>query len=218
VISVTRKKNIMYKKIAMIFSLCAIILSVALGAGTSLAWFSDNSDGMTNIFHFANFDVDVSFLDEYGNWKSIDSRTDIFDQEALYEPGYVEVVYFRIDNAGDVEFDFKTTVSVVDSIPAENANGDLFYLHRYLKFGVVFADGLDQLKEKVKTREQAIGIANAELGDDTADKAELGAGKSCYMALVVHMPESVGNDANYVGNSGAEVKLGIIVDAMQKRS
>ena len=93
-----RKKNIPYKRIALALSLCALIIWGILGAGTSLAWFTDTSTELNNIFHFAEFDVEVSHRLTDGKWEPVDSKTKIFDEEALYEPGYVQVVYLKVKN------------------------------------------------------------------------------------------------------------------------
>ena len=56
-----QEKKSKYKKIALVFGLCILIVWGILGTGTSLAWFSDKTPEMNNIFNFADFDVDVSY-------------------------------------------------------------------------------------------------------------------------------------------------------------
>jgi hypothetical protein len=90
-----------YKRIALVLSLCSLIIWGILGTGASLAWFVDTSDVVTNIFHTANFDLEVSHRTDDYKWESIDAKTDIFDDEALYEPGYVQVIYLKVENKGD---------------------------------------------------------------------------------------------------------------------
>ena len=93
-------------KIALVLSLCMIAVWMVLGTGASLAWFTDTSEEIRNIIHFADFDLEVSYRDENGDYQKIDDQTAIFDDEALYEPGYVQVVYLKIENLGDMPFDF----------------------------------------------------------------------------------------------------------------
>ena len=52
-----------HKRIALALSLCALIIWGILGTGASLAWFTDTSPEINNIFHFAEFDVEVSQSD-----------------------------------------------------------------------------------------------------------------------------------------------------------
>lgn len=130
-------KKITYKKIALALSLFALILWGILGTGASVAWFTDTSEEVNNIFHFADFELAVSHRTEDGDWEPIDGRTDVFDNEALYEPGYVQIVYLKIENKGSRAFDFHTAVSVTGYTTATNVFGHHFLLQDHLKFGVV---------------------------------------------------------------------------------
>ena len=49
-----------YKKLALVLSLSLIIVWMILGTGASLAWFTDTSEEVKNIFHVAEFDLEVS--------------------------------------------------------------------------------------------------------------------------------------------------------------
>ena len=79
--SVLKKKP--YKKIALALSLCFLIVWGVLGTGASLAWFTDTSNELNNIFHFADFELKVSHRTEDGDWEIVDSDTRIFDENAL---------------------------------------------------------------------------------------------------------------------------------------
>lgn len=210
-----------YKKIALSLSLLLIAAWFVLGTGASLAWFVDTDEEVKNVFHFAEFDLEVSHRLEDGTWEKVEQDTKIFDDEALYEPGYVQVVYLKIDNLGTVPFDFKTAVTVSDYTLATNVFGQNFQLQDHLKFGLTTAETEAELYEKVATRNLAKEVANMPLNnyyqnDYTTDKAELGAKETVYMALIVRMPEEVGNIANYRGEEIPRVELGVIVSATQK--
>lgn len=214
----TDKKKPSYKKIALALSLCLLFVWGILGTGASLAWFTDTSDKISNVFHFADFELEVSHRDDEGNWVVLDGNTPIFDDEALYEPGYVQVIYLKVKNKGSVPFDFYTAVSIKDSKPSRNAFGDWIWLHEHLKFGVVSADSEDAMEGKVASREMAKKIATMKLQSyDKLGAAEIPAGEEIFMALVVTMPEEVGNEANYAtGEDIPEVKLGVIFKAEQQ--
>lgn len=208
-------KNRIYKQIALALSLCAIIVWCILGTGASLAWFTDTSPEINNIFHFADFELEVSHRLTDGKWESIDGKTDIFDDEALYEPGYVQVVYLKVENKGTVPFEFSTAVNVNGCIVATNVFGQEFMLQDYLKFGVTTADSEEAMKNSVPDREKAVEIANMPLHNYATETAILEPGATKYIALVVRMPEEVGNVANYRGETIPEVDLGITVKADQ---
>ena len=212
-----KNKNL-YKKIALILSLCLIAVWAILGTGASLAWFTDTSEEVKNIFHVAEFDLVVSHRLEDGSYEEIDGQTKIFDDEALYEPGYVQVVYLKIENRGTVPFDFQTAVTVTDYTVATNIFGQQFNLQDYLKFGVVTAATESELEAKLEERDLAKEAATMKLSNYSSDIAELEAGGETYMAIIVHMPEEVGNDANYRGDKIPRVELGIIVNATQQKN
>lgn len=208
------KKRI-YKQIALALSLCALLIWAILGTGASLAWFTDTSPEINNIFHFAEFDLVVSHRLTDGKWEEVDSQTKIFDEEALYEPGYVQVVYLKVENKGTVPFKFSTAVNVNGCIVATNVFGQDFMLQDYLKFGLTIADSEDAMMNSVPNREKAVEIANMPLHNYATEAAELAAGATKYIALIVRMPEEVGNVANYRGDTVPKVELGITVKADQ---
>ena len=212
-----------YKKIALVFSLCAIILWGILCTGASLAWFADTSPQINNIFHFSDFDFKVSFFDKNKNWSEIKSDTEIFDKNALYEPGFVQVVYLKVENENSVPFHFSTAVNVNGCIEATNAFGQPFMLQDYLKFGVItnmkeqdIINGtLDREVAKNNATVTIKEIADMPLHNYATEPAFLPSEGEAYIALIVRMPEEVGNIANYRGNTIPKVELGITVKAEQ---
>ena len=211
----SQANKILYKQIALALSLCALIVWCILGTGASLAWFADTSPEINNIFHFADFDLVVSHRLTDGKWDEVDSQTKIFNEEALYEPGYVQVVYLKVENKGTVPFEFYTAVNVNGCIKATNVFGQQFMLQDYLKFGVTTDDSEEAMKNSVPDREKAVEIADMPLHNYDTETAVLNPGATKYIALIVRMPEEVDNIANYRGNTVPEVDLGITVKADQ---
>lgn len=211
------KKN--YTRAGLVLSVVLMILWSLIGTGTSLAWFTDTDQGVTNVFHFANFEVEAEYRTADGTWKSIEGESKIFDDQALYEPGYVQVVYLRVTNKGDVPFDYQTAVRDVACTPATNVFGQTFYLQNYLQFGLTEAvQTEEQMDALVQTRDLARSYATMPLGTYEKDIASLDAGETVYMALVVQMPQEVDNVANYRGDEVPKVELGLIVTATQQKN
>lgn len=211
----SKSKKGLYKQIALALSLCALIVWGVLGTGASLAWFSDTSTELNNIFHVAEFDLLVSHRLTDGSWEEVDSQTKIFEENALYEPGYVQIVYLKVDNNGDVPFEFYTAVNVNGFVEAINVIGDSFKLQNYLKFGITISDSEADMKNSLPNREKAVEVANLPLHNYSTDTAELAPGETKYIAIVVRMPKDVGNIANYRGDTVPSVDLGITVKADQ---
>lgn len=215
----TRKKS--YTKIALTLSICLLMMWALLGTGTTIAWFTDTSEVQKNTFFIGELDLVVSHKLEDGTYEEIESDTKVFDDEALYEPGYVQVVYLKVENKGDVPFEYKLSVDVNDVTVAKSVLGNDIYLPNYLKYGVLF--GADEAE---LTRETAKVIAENEFSGETMnfplnvysekDNAVLQPGSERYIALIVRMPEVVGNAANYRGTTIPRVDLGITVKASQE--
>ena len=214
-----------YKRIALALSLCALIIWGILGTGASLAWFTDSTPEINNIFHFAQFDLKVSYLDENKEWTEIKGDTKVFDENALYEPGYVQVVYLKVENEGDVPFDFYTAVNVNDCVVATNAFSQQFMLQDYLRFGVItnvreediVSGRMDRETAKENSQILVKDIADMPLHNYDTDTASLAPKETKCIALIVRMPEEVGNIANYRGDTIPKVELGITVKAEQQK-
>lgn len=215
---INKKRKNTYKKIALVLSLCVLIVWGVLGASASLAWFTDTSPEINNIFHFADFELEVSHRLTDGTWKKVDGQTKIFDENALYEPGYVQVVYLKVENKGDVPFRFSTAVNVNGCNVAINVFGQEFLLQDHLKFGIKIADTEAQMKNSVPDRKAAMEIADMPLKNYATETAILEPDATQYIALIVQMPEEVDNVANYRGDTVPKVELGITVKADQIRN
>ena len=209
------KSTLTYQKVALALSLGLILIWVILGTSASLAWFTDVSPTLKNIFHIQNFDLVVSHRLDDGTYEELDGETQVFDDEALYEPNYTQVVYMKIENRGDSAFRYRTAVNVTGYTPATNVFGNKFNLQDYLKFGLVYADSESELESKLANRDLAKEKAGMPLNDYSTDTDTLAAGGVKYMALIVRMPEDVGNEANYRFETVPKVELGIIVTADQ---
>jgi len=209
------EKKKRYRKIAFALSLCALILWSALGTGASLAWFADTSPTIKNVFNFAEFDLEVSYRDQNGNYIPMDSETELFDENALYEPGYVQIVYLKIKNNGTVPFDCQTSVILREFVPGINVFGQPFQLQDHLRFGMVSSDAPEKLHAMIETREMARKIATVPLNTIEYQPTPLDSKTSTYLALIIQMPQEVGNIANY-RVTAPEVKLGVSITATQQ--
>lgn len=203
------------KKIALVLSLCALIAWGILGTGASLAWFKDTSPDINNIFHFADFDLVVSHQLTDGKWEEVTDKTELFDKKALYEPGYVQVVYLKVENQGSVPFEFHTAVNVNGFDTATNVFGQTFNLQDHLRFGITVSGSPEAMKASVANRELATAAAHMKLHNYETKSAVLKPKEISYIALIVRMPEDVNNIANYRDDDPPTVELGITVKADQ---
>ncbi|MBR3691328.1 MAG: hypothetical protein IKL89_01340 [Clostridia bacterium] len=205
-----------YKRIVLGIGLCVIYLWMALGAGASIAWFTDTSAEVQNIFHFAEFELGVEYRTEDGRWLPVTATTKLLDESALYEPGYVQTVFLRVKNLGEVPFDFTCAVRVTDYQVATNVFGQRFLLHEHLRFGLASAADEAQMEAMVDTRPKARALALRPLNHYETDAAPLAAGATAYMALIVQMPTEVDNVANARGDDVPSVELSVTFTANQQ--
>ncbi len=212
-------KNRRITKTALTLSVLLLIMWSAFGAGTSVAWFSDTTPVERNSFIVGELDLTV-YHKVGDDYKTVEHDTELFDDDALYEPGYVQVVNLKIENSGNIDFDYKFSVDIDKSsvVLGTNQEGQTIYLPDYLKFGAIFSNS-----EAVLDRETAKALAKLEANtalenyteirsldsNSTEDNAE-------YAALILYMPEEVGNVANYRDGAIPKVKLGLTVLASQK--
>jgi len=210
-----------WRKRTLALSACLFVLWWALGTGATLAWFSD-ADTVRNEFQIGLLNLDVSYKNNniVTDYEPLQEATKLFNDNALYEPGYTQVVYLKIENKGNVDFNYKVAVTANDAEEAVNVFGQKFYLSNYLRYGIVFADSEGELEEQVKDRL----TAKTHITDDMSplgtwpknDPKNLDVGEGPhYAALIVHMPEDVDNAANYRGAIVPRVELGVKVYAQQ---
>lgn len=207
-----------WTKVALALSACLFILWWALGTSATLAWFSD-TDTVRNEFQIGLLKLDVSYKNDIvTEYTPLEGSTEVFYDGALYEPGYTQVVYLKIENKGDVAFDYKLSVMVDKEIPAMGVLGNDIYLTNYLRYGAVFAESEDALKAAVADRLAARDQAKLQPLSTWSEKSDYTFEVNQaphYAALIVYMPEEVGNAANYRGGDAPQVVLGIAVKAQQ---
>ena len=196
-------------KFAVIASILLIVAWILLSTNASLAWFQAD-DTIINSLNFGDLKVNLYHKTSTG-YENVDSTTKVFDDAALYEPGYTQIVYFKIENAGTIDFTYDMSVipDLSSIVVGKNKNGDDIYLPDYLNFGLVFDETEDELLLKTANRKLAQNYATKKLSNYSENGGFLAAGSSNYCALILYMPESVENEANYHGNIVPSVEVGI---------
>ena len=205
-------------KKALLSSAFALVLSVAMLIGTTFAWFTDTASTGVNKIQAGNLDVKLMYSTDMVTWKEATSTTQLFNDDALWEPGHTELVYLKVVNAGNLALKYEMTTNSYDKERGKNANGDLFYIDKYLKIGVaetqnVFESrsaAIDAIAANEKSMEKEIQITNGwTVLNPNAESAPF--------AVVIYMPTTVGNEANNV-QSWRHPSLkgfGLVVNATQ---
>ena len=219
-------------KRTLVTSVLSLILCMAMLIGTTFAWFTDSVTSANNVIQSGTLDVVLEYKTNWADeWAPVDENTKIFKDGALYEPGYTEVVYLRVSNAGSLALKYLLSFNIANEESSTNVYGEEFFLSDYLQVGTYVQDecrdGFNYadilMPSMFGTRENALknvdelntlSSANAVIrenapilpGEDTAQVA----------ALVLTMPETVGNEANTrVGEVLPYIELGVRLYATQ---
>ena len=205
-------------KRALISSTLALLMCVAMLIGTTFAWFTDTASTAVNKIQAGNLDVKLMYSTDMQTWKEATDQTKLFDDNALWEPGYTQVVYLKIVNAGNLALKYEAGFSKnYTSNRGKNVNGDWYRVDNYLKIGTA------ETTTKFANREDvwsAIAATEKTLAKDvmlTDGWITLKAGESSNpFAVAIYMPTSVGNEANASRLRPSSVSgLGIEVRATQ---
>lgn len=205
-------------KRALLTSALALLMCVAMLVGATFAWFTDTASTGVNKIVSGNLDVKLMYSTDMQTWKEATDQTKLFDDNALWEPGYTQVVYLKIVNAGKLALKYEAGFSKnYTSNRGENVNGDWYRVDNYLKIGTA------ETATKFANREDvwsAISATEKTLAKDvmlTDGWITLNAGEESEpFAVAIYMPTSVGNEANASRLRPSSVSgLGIEVRATQ---
>ena len=205
-------------KRALLTSIMALVMCVVMLVGTTFAWFTDTASTGVNKIQAGNLDVKLMYSTDMQTWKEATDQTKLFDDNALWEPGYTQVVYLKVVNAGNLALKYEAGFSKnYTSNRGKNVNGDWYRVDNYLKIGTA------ETATKFENREavwSAIAATEKTLAKDvmlTNDWVTLGAREESEpFAVAIYMPTSVGNEANASRHRPSSVSgLGIEVRATQ---
>ena len=204
-------------KRALLTSVIALVMCVVMLVGTTFAWFTDTASTGVNKIQAGNLDIEMEYKNNTtgGEFKPVDTDKKVFNEEALWEPGHVEYVVLKISNAGNLALKYKLGINIANETGSTNVFDKSFELSDYIKFGVVD----DDLSGKTRD-EMVAAVTDGKLINEGYSK-ENNLNKTNdadIVTLVVWMPKSVGNEANYKvaeGITAPSIDLGINVVATQ---
>ena len=197
-----QEKKVGGTKRALLTSVLALVLSLAMLAGSTFAWFTDTASTGVNRIVSGNLDVGLEYWGgAESGWLTAENSEDLFDKNALWEPGYTQIIYLRVANNGNLALTYAMQITPVHETVGVNVDGEEFKLSDYIKFGWT-AFTVDGTGAPVALGREAAqtGVGDgAQLGTTLHRQAELPlkADAEELVALVAWMPENVGNEANY---------------------
>jgi len=197
-----QEKKVGGTKRALLTSVLALVLSLAMLAGSTFAWFTDTASTGVNRIVSGNLDVGLEYWGgAESGWLTAENSKDLFDENALWEPGYTQIVYLKVKNNGNLALTYAMQITPVHETVGVNVDGEEFKLSDYIKFGWTTFTADENGAPVALDREEAQDIVGggAQLGKTLHRQAEqpMEAGAEELVALAAWMPENVGNEANY---------------------
>lgn len=197
-----QEKKVGGTKRALLTSVLALVLSLAMLAGSTFAWFTDTASTGVNRIVSGNLDVGLEYWGgAESGWLTAENSEDLFDKNALWEPGYTQITYLRVKNNGNLALTYAMQITPVRETVGVNVDGEEFKLSDYIKFGwtafTVDGDGAPVALDR-EAAQTGVG-EGAQLGTTLHRQAAepMAADAKELVALVAWMPENVGNEANY---------------------
>ena len=201
-------------KRSLFSSVISLLLCFAMLIGNTFAWFTAVVKTEVNEIIVGNLDVELEYSLDLKDWKTVDTTTNLFKENALWSPGYCEIIYLKVKNVGDIELQYELSVNIAEETPGKNLKGDSFYLSDY-----IMAGRIDDVTGAYTSSDTAIAdVLEAKVLSDfqVAKSGALTSGNDECFALVVYMPSDVGNGANYqLGTAAPQISLGIELFATQ---
>lgn len=219
-----------HTKQALMVSILSMVICCTMLLGSTFAWFTDSVTSNHNQIIIGNIDVDLLYSKtmQDGSWASVEEKTDLFSSTP-WEPGHTEVVYFKIHNAGTLALDYELAITGIDSvigksvISDDEGNPKDIALSHFLNYGIVnnveqpYADGeagreaaISAVSDTATSLNTAYQSTPVQLPpDQTSD----------VLALIIFMPEDVGNEANSLdGTPAPQVRVSVTLRAKQSVS
>ena len=222
-----------FKRTILLMMLLSVMLTAVTGG--TIAWFTDNVSSTENVIQSGNLDMVVEYKTSLdGEWAELKEDTKLFKENALYEPGYTELVFLRVKNAGNLAFKYKADLAINNSVIGTSVLDNEIKLSDYMQAGIYVQDEYSsganywEILGPTMFRDRATALSSLTLTDMNkmteegtltlaTDKPILpGEQTSQVIVLALHMPETVGNEANHkTGTAAPQINLGLHIAATQ---
>ena len=114
----------------------SMLLCVSMFVGSTFAWFTDEVQSGKNTIVAGNLDVELQYHKQ-GAWTTVEGQSDLFDPNALWEPGHTEVVYLKVSNAGNLALKYLLSLNIYEEVIGYTKDNKEIKLSDYILFGIV---------------------------------------------------------------------------------
>ena len=172
-------------KQSIMTSLVALLVLISMFVGTTFAWFTDIVTSKDNVIQAGMLDANMYWSEELLDADSdqwIDaSAGPVFNHE-LWEPGYTQVRYVKVQNDGNLNFKWMLSLAADGKVTELSDVIDVYYIES----PTAAIDSLDGLTSKGNLTDVLEGNISCE--------GSLKPDESCILAIAFHMDELAGNE------------------------
>ncbi len=174
-------------KQALILSFISMMLCISMLVGATFAWFTDTVTSSPNIIKSGNLDVEMYWTNDLstGVWYNAETEEDgvPFDYDN-WEPGYTEVRYVKVVNAGSLALKYSLTLGALSEV------GKLAEV-----IGVYYANNVTaNIADRSLAGMTSLGYLSDAMNGGEAAYGSLAPNGETVVAVALHMDESAGND------------------------
>lgn len=211
-------------KRSFLMSALALVMCLSMFVGSTFAWFTDSVTSSNNIIKSGTLDVEMTYADKVDGPYKDASEGAIFDYK-LWEPGYTQVKYVKLENLGTLALQYKLTVTpnVVNANDTVKLADVIDVYTALVENGYSAPENFEEAKASMTKVGTLSDVLAATEGCDTgvllpadgkgSDDVELPVGTEAYtgdvtVCIALHMQESAGNEyQNLSAGDGFSVEL-----------
>ena len=93
----------------LLISVFSLLLCVVLLVGTTFAWFTDTITTNGNVITTGKLKVKLYSSQNSIDWSEVTDNAPVIS-DVVWEPGFTKVYYFKIENAGNLAFNFDFSI------------------------------------------------------------------------------------------------------------
>ncbi|MBQ7821268.1 MAG: hypothetical protein IJ391_03195 [Clostridia bacterium] len=207
-------------KRALFLSVVSMFLCIVMLASTTFAWFTDSVESTGNIIKTGELKVTMEYSTDNADWK--DASTGAIFNYQLWEPGYTDVKYVKVTNAGNLALKYKLDILPLSTSELKLADViDVYYAIVDTSTGTVTRDNMATKLTKAGTLASLIadadGVAHGVIlpkeGSTTVSTDAIpfpayAQEEDVTICLALKMQESAGNDYQNISvGNGFTVRL-----------
>ena len=189
------KKSFLMSSISLL--LCFIML-----LGTTFAWFTDSVTSSGNKIQAGTLKLDLEMLNkETGAYESIKTSNDPIFNYNLWEPGYTDVKFLKVENEGSLSLQWKAMFVSDEAVSKLAEVIDVYVLPSVTELGY---DNLTRDFDgwrRVGTLDQFINT----LSETTY--GNLLPYSCAYLGIALHMQEEAGNEYQEIGLEALDIQI-----------